>query len=538
MTVPRSAGDVVSDHTVFEIECIDRMFLNVWDPRLAYGAGVQGFFVGHRGHHYASTALMDPMTKAFVADIHGFIAARGLELVSFGKERKDEVAQQFLARFTGSEGVLFVGRAQEKALVWRTQRRYSRDGSSFAWLVRSTAFVNHFYFYCLDEDFGPFFIKFCTYFPYTAKLCINGNEWAKRQAAKAGIGFEALDNGFAAVDDVAAVQAICDNLGPAQIDALLRKWLAILPNPFTDEDEAAGYRYELSILQAEFSLTQMLDAPVSGRIFFEQVIRDNLDIGRPDHVGLIFDRRVMTGRKHKTPGRFRTRVITDGVTPSLHVDYKNAKIKQYHKEGRALRTETTINNPHDFGITKRLTSLPALRQLGFSANRRLLGVQTISHDPIRGAQAFHDLTAPLVTEQGTRIPGLRFGDTRVHTLLQALLVHWLLVHGFTNRDLRTLIAPLLGTTAEHITAGRMTYDLRRLRAHGLIERIPRTRRYTVTETGLQYALLFTHAHDHLLRAGLAQVSDPSPPRKTKLHNATRAYQAAFDELTQQARLAA
>ena len=538
MTVPRSAGDVVSDHTVFEIECIDRMFLNVWDPRLAYGAGVQGFFVGHRGHHYASTALMDPMTKAFVADIHGFIAARGLELVSFGKERKDEVAQQFLARFTGSEGVLFVGRAQEKALVWRTQRRYSRDGSSFAWLVRSTAFVNHFYFYCLDEDFGPFFIKFCTYFPYIAKVGLTGHEWAKRQAAKAGIGFEALDNGFAAVDDVAAVQAICDNLGPAQIDALLRKWLAILPNPFTDEDEAAGYRYELSILQAEFSLTQMLDAPVSGRIFFEQVIRDNLDIGRPDHVGLIFDRRVMTGRKHKTPGRFRTRVITDGVTPSLHVDYKNAKIKQYHKEGRALRTETTINNPHDFGITKRLTSLPALRQLGFSANRRLLGVQTISHDPIRGAQAFHDLTAPLVTEQGTRIPGLRFGDTRVHTLLQALLVHWLLVHGFTNRDLRTLIAPLLGTTAEHITAGRMTYDLRRLRAHGLIERIPRTRRYTVTETGLQYALLFTHAHDHLLRAGLAQVSDPSPPRKTKLHNATRAYQAAFDELTQQARLAA
>ena len=90
------------------------------------------------------------------------------------------------------------------------------------------------------------------------------------------------------------MQAICDSLGPEQIDALLRKWLAILPNPFTDEDEAAGYRYELSILQAEFSLTQMLDAPVSGRIFFEQVIRDNLDIGRPDHVGLIFDRRIMT----------------------------------------------------------------------------------------------------------------------------------------------------------------------------------------------------------------------------------------------------
>ena len=228
----------------------------------------------------------------------------------------------------------------------------------------------------------------------------------------------------------------------------------------------------------------MLDRPVSGRIFFEQVLHDNLDIGRPDHVSLIFDRRIIAKGRARTPGRFRTRVITDGVTPSLHVDYKNTKVKQYHKQGRALRTETTINNPHDFRMSKRLTSLPELRQIGFTANRRLLGVQTISHDPIRGAQAFHHLTAPILTEENTRIPGLRFGDTRVHALLQALLVHRLLVHGFTNRDLRTLIAPLLGTSAEHITAGQMTYDLRRLRAHGLIERVPRTRRYTVTDTGL------------------------------------------------------
>lgn len=367
---------------------------------------------------------------------------------------------------------------------------------------------------------------------------INGNEWAKRQAAKAGIGFSALDNGFAAVDDAAALQAICDSLGPAHIEDLLRKWLAILPHPFTEQDQAAGYGYELSILQAEFSLTQMLDAPVSGRIFFEQVIRDNLDIGRPDHVSLIFDRRIIHGRKHKTPGRFRTRVITDGVVPSLHVDYTTNKIKQYHKEGKALRTETTINNPRDFRLPKRLTSLPELRQHGFSANRRLLGVQIISHDPIRGARAFHHLTAPVVTDSGTRIPGLRFGDTRVHALLQVLLVHRPLVHGFTNRDLRNLIAPLLNKTTEDITAGQMTYDLRRLRIHGLVERVPHTRRYTVTEIGLQHALLFTHAHDHLLRAGLAQVTDPSPPRPSPQCTAARAYQAAFHNLTQQAGLAA
>jgi hypothetical protein len=532
MTVARSVADVLDEHVVFEVESIDRMYLNVWQPRLAYGGGVQGFFVGHRGYHYASTALMDPMTKAFVADIHGFVAARGLELISFAKgQRKDDLAHEFLARFTEEEGVLFVGRAQEKAGVWRTQRRHNPvTGGSYAWLVRSSAFINFFYFYCVDADFGPFFIKFSTYFPYTAKLCINGNEWAKRQAAKAGIGYEPLDNGFAACQDVPAVQAICDSLGPEHIDALLRKWLAILPNPFAPEDEAAGYRFELSILQAEFSLTQMLDRPVSGRIFFEQVLHDNLDIGRPEQISLVFDRRIIRKGRHATPGRFRTRVITDGVIPSLHVDYKNARIKQYHKEGRALRTETTINDTHDFGLSKRLTNLPALRQIGFSANRRLLGVQQISHDPICGAQAFTELTVPIITDTGARIPGLRFGDPRVHALLQALLIHRLLPHGFTNRDLRALIAPLLGTPTEDITAGKMTYDLRRLRAHGLITRVPHSRRYQITDTGLAQALLFTHAHDHLLRTGLAQITDPDPPAPSRLRAADRAYHAAFDEL--------
>jgi hypothetical protein len=540
MTLPRSVADVLADHVMFEVEAIDRMYLNVWVPRLAYGGGVAGFFVGHRGNVYASTALMDPMSKAFVADIRGFVAAHGLELVHFAKgQRKDDVTARMLSEFTGSEGVLYVGRAQEKSNVWRTQRRYNpATGGSYAWLVRATAFINFFYFYCVDADFGPFFIKFSTYFPFTAKLCLNGNEWAKRQAAKAGINFKPLDNGFAACDDVPALQAICDGLGPAHIEALLRKWLAILPNPFTAADQAAGYRYETSILQAEFSLTQMLDHPVSGRIFFEQVIRDNLDIGRPDQIGLVFNRRIVNRGKHKTPGRFRTRVITEGVIPSLHVDYKNSKIKQYHKEGRALRTETTINDTRDFGLSKRLTNLPALRHIGFTANRRLLDVQRISHDPARGARTFTELTAPIVSDNGTRIPGLRFGDSRVHALLQALLVNRLLPHGFTNREMRTLLAPLLGTPAHDITAGKMTYDLRRLRAHGLIQRLPHTRRYHVTDTGLQCALLFTHAHDHLLRTGLAELSDPRPPQPSRLRTAARIYQHAFDTLAHQAHLPA
>ena len=162
------------------------------------------------------------------------------------------------------------------------------------------------------------------------------------------------------------MQTICDRLGPAQIQALLDKWLAILPHPFTPPPTAPpGTGIDLSILQAEFSLTQMLDNPVSGRVFFEQIIRDNLDIGRPDQVSLIFDRRLMRRGPRQTPGRFRTRVITDGVTPSLHADYKHTTHQAVPQAGTALRTETTINNTRDFGIGKRLTNLPALREIGF-----------------------------------------------------------------------------------------------------------------------------------------------------------------------------
>ena len=340
---------------------------------------------------------------------------------------------------------------------------------------------------------APFFLKFGTYFPYTAKLCLNGHHWAQRQAGKAGIGYTAMDNAFAAVDDVAGLQAICDSLGPTQIQALLDKWLTILPDPFTTPDRAA-YRYQISILQAEFSLTQMLDTPVSGRVFFEHVIRDNLDIGRADKIGLIFNRRIHHGRKRSTPGRFQTRVITDGVTPSLHADYKHTTIKQYHKEGRALRTETTINDSWDFKIGKGLVNLPALREIGFAANRRLLGVQRLDHDPILGTQHLHDLTSPVITDTGTTIPGLKLGDDRSHALFSALITFRTQLHGFTNRDLREQTAQLRNLDPDTVTAGQATYDLRRLRSHGLIERQPHSHRYRVTDHRLQTAIFLTHIH--------------------------------------------
>jgi hypothetical protein len=537
MTLPRTVADVLTDHVVFELECIDRMYLNVYVPQLQHAGGLLGYIQRQLGLPIASTAPLGKITDAFSAAMRRFARDQQVPWVDLVKgQRKDDIMHEHLARFTAEEGVLFIGRAQEKTSLFRTERRRDAAGDSYPWIVRTTGVVNQFYVYAVDADFGPFFLKFCSYFPYNAKLCLNGHEWAKRQAAQAGIDHTALDNGFATCDDPAAVQAICDRLGTDQIDALLRKWLARLPHPFSAADREAGYRYDLSVLQAEFSLTQVLDKPISGRVFFEHVIRDNLDAGRPDQVSLIFDRRIHRGRKRATPGPFRTRVITDGVTPSLHLDYKHTTIKQYHKEGRALRTETTINHTRDFDIGKRLTNLPALREIGFSANRRLLGVQRLSHNPIRAAEAFTAVHDPIITDTGHRIAGLRLGDRRAHALLQALLLFRLLPNGFANRDLRALLTELLGTHT--ITAGQMSYDLRRLRAHGLITRIPRSHRYRLTDTGLHHAMLLSRVHTRLLLPSLAQLTDPDPPTPSALRTAARNYQRELDQLTQQAQLAA
>jgi hypothetical protein len=231
-----------------------------------------GFFRDHRGQPLPSAALMSPMSRRFVAALEEFVARQDVPLVPFRKgERKDAVMAAHLRNFSKEEGVVFVGKAQEKTAVFRTEKRRSpKTGQPYPWIVRSTAMVNHYYVYAVDRDFGPFFLKFCSYFPYNAKLCINGHEYAKRQLTRKGIAFEALDNGILSCADRKRLQQICDDLSAEKIDGFLRKWLRLLPHPFTGADRKAGYRYAISILQAEFSLTQVLDQPVRGRLFLQR----------------------------------------------------------------------------------------------------------------------------------------------------------------------------------------------------------------------------------------------------------------------------
>jgi len=170
LMVRKNVAEILTNHVTFELEAIDRMYLNAYVPSLQTGGGFAFFVKNQLGARVPSTMLVAPMSQHFVEALERFVAREGIDLVTFEKgQRKDDVAQQYLATFEGEEGVLFVGKAQEKASVFRTEKRRDARGV-YPWIIRSTAMVNHYYVYLVDKDFGPLFIKFCSYFPYAAKL--------------------------------------------------------------------------------------------------------------------------------------------------------------------------------------------------------------------------------------------------------------------------------------------------------------------------------------------------------------------------------
>jgi hypothetical protein len=365
--------------------------------------------------------------------------------------------------------------------------------------------------------------------PYPIKVYLNGHEWVKQHLRQAQVEFEGLDNGFLSCAAPDHLQAVCDQLGPEQIQAFFEKWIDRLPLPLNAADRQAGYGHRLSIWQLEVSRTQVFADPVRGREFFEAVIRENLDLGRPDRVQLIFDRNIIKS----TPGRFRTRVMEAGVNPNLSIEYKKSLVKQYFKENRALRTETIINDPKDFGVRMDWSNLSYLQQIGRSINRRLRDVQRVSHPCHLSQESVERVVKPTVTSDGQRAAGLPFGQARTRALRAALTLFVHATCGFRHRELRATVADLLGSD---YSAHQLSYDLRRLRLKGLIWRVPQTHHYRLTPYGCKVASFFTRLNARVFRPGFAAL-DPTLPLSSPLAEALQAVEQEIENLINEAHLA-
>lgn len=531
MNPPPNIRDLLQGHVTLQLQSLDRLYLNGYVAHLQHGAGLVRFLSQHRGNPIASPALLGHISGQFVANVRDFARNHQIPLFPFrAQESKDQRAHQLRRQRAVRDAVVFIGVAQEKAYAF-SARRLPGAPVRFEFNRNKSVLPNYYYFYLDDSQWGESFLKVCSYAPWGLKLYLNGHEWLKRQLAQEGIGFEALDNGFLSSQDPKRLQELADSLGPAQVQSFLAKWQDRLPLPLSASDRAAGYDYKLSVRQLEVSLTQIMDRPVAGRQFFEEVIRDNLDLGRPDRVQLIFPRKII----RTTPGSFRTRILREGVHPSLHVSYKHFDLKQYYKEGRGLRTEGTFHDPGDFGLNKGIENLPSLKELGHQINQRLLEVERISQNCGLSAGSIQRVVQPTVTQDGQRAPGLKFGDPRVMALMLLLCqFSSSVMEGLRNRQLRRQVTSLLGVSMEQYSSGQASYDLRRLVRKGLLCRALNSQRYDVTPYGWKLARLYARLEARIFRPALTAMNGPPAALPAKLRQTLSAVDTQFDQLITQA----
>jgi len=526
---------LLRDHVTLTCRSVDRIFLQAYVPRLQSTGMVCQFLRWQRGYPIPSSAAFGRIGDAYVAAVHKFAKVNGVPVRHFAKgEKKEEVARPFIeaaAAAGGAGRVVLIGIAQEKASVWRSWPARGQRGVAHPHMEwgRQMAFVNHFYFYLWDGEWGPAFWKTNAYAPFPVWIWLNGHEWAKRQLAKAGVGFTALDNGFASCQDPVLLQRLCDRLGPGAVTSFFWRWQARLPSPFTRADLRAGYVYELAFRQFEVSDTRVFDRPAAGRAFFEGRIRDHLYLGRPDQVSLVFGRKVVLAGPRPTPGTFRTKVITHGVDPEIICYYKSSRIKQYFKEHRALRTELVVCDSRDFGAGRRLNheNWNALRSAGEQASQRLCDAEAADAMPAPDVATLNQVTRPSLTGDGQHAPALRFGDARVMALMAAIAGFCHLIAGFDNRALVQRMRALLDPG---YSARQATYDLRRLRRKHIIQRVDGTNRYQLTPTGRAVAVLFTKAYGRILGPGLAALDPCLPGDITRRSPLARAWKQLTTQL--------
>ena len=539
-----TVAKLLAENVSFRCTSVDRIGIRGYVPGLQYEGGVVKFLL-ERGNHIPSPAALNRNRERLMAELESLVASTDVPVVRFRRgESKEQTARPYQdeAALKGASALVLVGKAQERTSAWRgfvdDSHAAHRPGHPHIAWRRQSSVPDYWYFYFWDAQWGPAFLSLCSYAPYPLWACANGHEWAKRQLANDGVGFEALDNGLRSATDPAAAHRTCARLGCGHVRDLLRRMMAVMPDPLTTEDRRAGFDWRFSIAQLEVSDTAVFDAPRRARAWFEAAIGDHLDLGRPERVSLVVDRTVVNRGRFKTPGRFATEVITRDVAPQLQIHYKSSKVKAYLKEGRALRVETTINNANDFDLAKTLNSdnWQALRKVGAATNARFLAALGEDQPGLPDPATLESVVLP-TTHDGQRAPGLRFGDPRTMALLASVAAFAHVIGGLTNRGLRQHMA--VHWNPDYSSA-QASYDLRRLRLKGFIERVPHTNTYRVTSHGRRMATFFTKLAARVVVPALTGIEATlRPPKATPqpVRDAWRAYERTLDALVRK-RLAA
>lgn len=489
----------------FTYSCFDRMLLNAIIQPLQYPASVVGFLKDKR----QATALTPAYFRSISTDYHQFVQALAaehhVEIVEPPKEvRREDWVEPFFQRLHGQPGVGVILKSRENA---RVAVSFPKQGNHIELLNR---FVWQYYFYLQDRDFGRMFIRICPYFPFNSRICINGHEWLACRLRDEGIRFQQCGNAFRNCADPERLQTLADQLAPQHIQACAHRWLAQLVPFFTDrERRQQGFGYRLFVSQVEYCTNLVFDRRAALDRLSERLLDLNRTIGAPDKIAVIFGRRVTK----RTDAGLKTQISDHGLgQPVIRSDYKSSSIKQYVRDHLILRNEATSYHTPDLGVGKNVDNLPQLREKMAASTERYLDVQQDVLETFVDRGQLAQLRQPTVTPGGHRTPGLKPDDPRLLAVLQALTCFAYLAGTgcFRTKDLHQTAAEALGQTPDTYTLAQLRYDLAKLRAKGLVERVAGTQTYRLPATGYRLAVLYLKLFHKLYAPLTAATLAPVP----------------------------
>ena len=489
----------------FDYSCFDRILLNGVIQVLQNPACVVGFLKEKR----QAARVTPDFFRAISTDYHHFVQAfaeqRHVEIVQPPKGvRREEWVEPFYQRLQGQSDIAVILKSREVA---RVAVSFPRQGDHVELLNR---FVQQYYFYLQDRDFGRMFVRVCPYFPFSARVCLNGHEWLACRLRAEGIAFQQCANAFRTCADPPRLQELADQFSAAHLEACAHRWLAQLVPFFTDrERRRQGVGYRLFVSQVEYCTNLIFERRAALDRLHDRLLDLNRSIGHPDKIATIFGRRIT---KHTDAG-LKTQILDHDLgQPVIRSEYKSSSIKQYARDDLVLRTETTSYHTPDLGVNKGVEHLRELRETMAAANDRYLDVQQDVLETFVDRGQLERLRQPTVSPSGRRTPGLKLDDPRLLAVLQALTCFALLAGRgrFRTPDLHATSAEALGKSTETYTLGQLRYDLAKLRGKGLVERVAGTQSYRLPTQGYRIAVLYLKLFHRIYAPLTAGILEPVP----------------------------
>ena len=505
-------SELLGEDVQFSYTALDRIVLNGYIERLQRTENLVYFFHDVVGIKCIEPAVLSKRTERYRDWVRQYTADREIPVLQASKgERKEDLVRSYYQRLTGSEGVACVLTSMEqgRTFVSYTPRFETKGGDPNYRLIKSCRkqFL-HYYFYVLDPVMGPMSLRVATYIPFNVTCYLNGHSFMARELTRQEVAFEKDDNAFLAVADLQSLRAAADRLSPEILRERCDYWTSRLAPSFSDRERLAvdpSYRYSVGQIELATDVIFHDSARLTER--FRRAVDIGLLLGGAERTVHLFGRRI--NRMYQ--GKLQTVLDRrEEGHPTLRSYYQTSFVKQYEKSDRLLRTETCINNTYHLAIGRRLENLPALVERMAGTNQRYLDLQAELLDSTVDTGQLAALAQPTVLGK-RRIPGIKLHDDRVIRLLETLLHPGGLIADWTSRDVHHRILSRHRLTDDDYRLGQLRYDLTKLRAKGLVERVGRTRRYRVTILGLKLGILLVKARTRLL-GPLCTLATQTQPR--------------------------